>query len=386
MYQKFARELTPYLTEQTGHDVQLQTTRGSVENAALLREGKADLAILQAGAVDMVGLVALAPLYPDVVHVIVRHGRGIRSIKDLAGRSVSLGPGDSGMRKSAADLLDHYGITIDQLKNTDAYFLDLKKNPTLEAAIVTTGFLNPDLIELLDGGKFRILPVRDAEALSLRSAYFSLIRIPRGLYSKSPAVPAELLTTVTSVAFLATRRDASKLLVQETLRTLYEHFPRTRIPTLIGANEAAEWSLVPMHPAARAYHEPYKGLDTLAKFINSLAGIKELLFTFGAGLYLLWVWWRQHQENVAKAVIKAQKGRMDALLEETVRIERAQMTTQDPGQLKQFLDDVTNIKLKALEELTHEDLRGDRRFSIFLTQCGNLIRKIQGKLMLFSKK
>jgi hypothetical protein len=45
-----------------------------------------------------------------------------------------------------------------------------------------------------------------------------------------------------------------------------------------------------------------------------------------------------------------------------------------------MLDKVTRIKLKALEELTHEALRGDRIFLIFITQCANLINKIQAKI------
>ena len=37
-------------------------------------------------------------------------------------------------------------------------------------------------------------------------------------------------------------------------------------------------------------------------------------------------------------------------------------------------------KLRAIEELTHEDLRADTSFSIFLQQCANLTRKIQSKI------
>ena len=50
--------------------------------------------------------------------------------------------------------------------------------------------------------------------------------------------------------------------------------------------------------------------------------------------------------------------------------------------IKGHLDEITGIKIKALEELTHEDLRGDRMFLIFLMQCGNVINKIQAKIAL----
>ena len=77
-----------------------------------------------------------------------------------------------------------------------------------------------------------------------------------------------------------------------------------------------------------------------------------------------------------------EKEYLDSFLDETVRIEKAQMGTEDPSQLKQYLNEVTKTKIKALEELSHEDLRGDRHFLIFLTQCANLSRKIQAKIEL----
>ena len=83
------------------------------------------------------------------------------------------------------------------------------------------------------------------------------------------------------------------------------------------------------------------------------------------------------RERSRRALRDAQKGRLNALLEETVKIEEAQIEAIDSHELKGFLDQVTHVKLRALREVTHEDLRGDRLFSIFLMQCENLSRKIQ---------
>ena len=58
------------------------------------------------------------------------------------------------------------------------------------------------------------------------------------------------------------------------------------------------------------------------------------------------------------------------------------MKTDDPKKLRGYLDEVTHIKLRALDELTDEDLRGDQMFTIFLTQCSNLSRKLQLKISL----
>ena len=49
--------------------------------------------------------------------------------------------------------------------------------------------------------------------------------------------------------------------------------------------------------------------------------------------------------------------------------------------VKGVFDEVTQIKLRALQELTAEGLRGDRTFSIFLIQCSNLSNNIQLKIL-----
>jgi len=386
LYSEFATKLKPYLEERTGCSVVVQSTQGSVENLELLRRDEVQLAIMQAGAVDLKDVVALAPLYPDVVHVVVRTGSDIQTIRNFARRRVSIGPRASGMRETAGDLLNHYGIGEELLEQNDAYFLALleDRDQPLEAAIITTGLLNRDLTTLLKNDRFELLPL-DAEAISVRYPYFRPFTIPRGMYSEDPPKPPHPVKTVATMSFLAARSDASDVLVEETLACLYDQFPRSSFPAVVPPDEAATWSIVPLHPAARAFHDPYKGLGVLADFMDSLAGIKELLFALGAGLYLLWLRWKRIKEQEIQAHLARQRRRLNALIDETATIERAQMSSRDPVELKQFLDEVTLIKLRGLREMSHEDLRGDRMFSIFLMQCANLIRKIQGKLILLAE-
>ena len=108
------------------------------------------------------------------------------------------------------------------------------------------------------------------------------------------------------------------------------------------------------------------------------------MFALGAAIYLLWDRWRRLKERERQALVDAEKKRLHAFLEETLQIEAAQMDTTDVKELGAFLDDVTRIKLRALQELTHEELRGDRVFAIFLIQCANLINKIQMKIVRYA--
>ena len=382
LYYKVADAVAPHLREETARSVTLLETEGTADNRDRLLNGSADLAVLQAGAVPMDDLVALAPLYHDVVVVAVRKDRGIECFRDLADRHMAVGRPDSGMHASAWALLDHYDIEVGLPRQAERYFLDLLTDESLDAAIITTGLINPDLEKLLASGFFKIIGVHEANAFCLRHPSFARVTIPCGLYGHGPALPADPIETVATTAFLAAREGVSSKLVTATLDSLYTTDLRSTLPTLMTPAQALAWPTEPMHPAARKYLDPYGGMDTLASFMESLAAGKELLFALVAGLYLLWDRYRRIKERENSREFQVMKDRLDALLADTARIEQAQMETIDARMLKDYLDEVTRIKLRALDELTHEDLRGDRMFLIFLMQCGNVINKIQAKISL----
>ena len=94
-YYRFGQELARALEARTSIKVTVLPTDGSVDNQVRLRSREADLAIVQSGAVSLRGLAVAAPLYRDVVHVIVHKDRGIQRIRDLQGRNVAIGPAGS---------------------------------------------------------------------------------------------------------------------------------------------------------------------------------------------------------------------------------------------------------------------------------------------------
>ncbi len=383
LYYRFGKLLAEELERRCQCGVEVLETRGSVENLEMLRQGRAELAVVQAGSGSLEGHEVLAPLYRDVVHVIVRRGLGMESVHDLRGRRLALGPTGSGTRYNAQAVLRHYRIDYEALQEKDRYFGELKEDQALEAAIITTGLLNPDLQQLLAGGQFDLLPILVAKSLSLRHHHFSAFEIPRGFFGEDAAspVPPEDTLTVASTSLLMAGRGTSGRLVQETLSALYgSRRIRRQIPTLLTQSEAALWSDLPLHPSAAEYHRPYGGLGILANFMETLAALKELLFALGAALYLGWGQYQRVQERERQAAMQRDKDHLDDFLEETIRIEKAQMESDDPARLRRYLDQVTEIKLRALEELTHEDLRGDVNFSIFLQQCTDVVHKIQAKL------
>ena len=103
----------------------------------------------------------------------------------------------------------------------ERYFLDLLEDPTLDAAVVTTGLLNPDLKTLLGAGAFSLLPLDQADAFCMRHASFEPIEVPAGLFGVEEPIPPVALPTVATTAFLAAKAGASALLVERALDALY---------------------------------------------------------------------------------------------------------------------------------------------------------------------
>jgi TRAP transporter TAXI family solute receptor len=255
MYTKFANRLGSSLAGTTDRPVQVLPTRGSIDNLDLLVDGQVNLAIMQAGVVKSERLAAVAPLYYEVVHVVVREDAvDIRSVADLRGKNVSIGTEGSGMRSSALKLLSYYSVPVESLGKSDLPFGDLASDDSLDAAIVTTGLDNTEFGRLLESGRYKLLPADDGE-IALHRPDFKPFKIRPAHYPAVPGIPEQGLPTVASTALLAVRKDEGHLLVTKTLEALYADSLLQDTPGGIRRDEAASWHSLPWHPAARAFFE-----------------------------------------------------------------------------------------------------------------------------------
>lgn len=76
------------------------------------------------------------------------------------------------------------------------------------------------------------------------------------------------------------------------------------------------------------------------------------------------------------------KDKLDEFVQVTMALDRKQMQTTSPIELQHIIDQITELKMQALEDLTDEKLRSNQMFSIFLMQCHNVTSKIQTKILI----
>ena len=259
VYHEFSEEYAPLLGDYTKRSASVLATAGSGENARRLLSGEIEMALLQENAITDAQIAHVAPLYDEVVCFVVRKGRGIAALDDLAGKAVSLGGPESGMRLSSLKILETHGkVPTKHLRKNEAYFTDLLTDKDLDAAIVTIAPQDDDLRKLASNGQFELLSFE--EALLARLARFPSFRrytIRRGDFQiESPAggpVPPEDVCTLATTTFLAVRRDAPDVLVTKMLETLYGDNTLVKDFGLITAEDAIHWREYALHPASSEF-------------------------------------------------------------------------------------------------------------------------------------
>jgi len=177
-----------------------EVTGGSVENVNRLREGQIDLAFALAVSIHeaYVGgedygepfrdLRILAPLYPNMVHVLVPRGSTATSLGDLAGSRVSVGAAGSGTEEVSRQILGAYGLDYDDV---DARFLSFSESSSslrdgaIDAAIISVGYPAAAVLEATTTGGARLLSFEPeiVESLVQRYPYCSPGTIPAGTYA-----------------------------------------------------------------------------------------------------------------------------------------------------------------------------------------------------------
>lgn len=245
----------------------VQATQASVENLRLLEAGDGELAFTLADtlasavssrAAGSDRLRGVASLYPNYVQLIARNQSGIRTLADLKGKRVSLGPEGSGSALNAAAILKAAGVTFADLATvTHAPFAAAARmldQGTLDATFQSFG-LGVELVrhQLASGGS-SLVPIPPEVVGKIGDPAYIAGTIPAGSYDGQPtAVPTAVIMTL-----LITREAVSDDLVYRMTKLLFDHRDQL-VQVNPGAKDIdaakAPFSLpVPLHPGAERYY------------------------------------------------------------------------------------------------------------------------------------
>ncbi len=184
------------------------STQGSVENIAGLSDGSLDLALVQADVANFASvgkgpfsgepphgdLRAIAGLYAETVHIVVRADLPIKKIEDLRNKRVSLGGKRSGTRVSAEMILRGFGLTPSDIKPV---YVDLDRSSDMladgeiDAFFMVGGYPIVTIQHAAEAGAIRLLAISGKHADELREkfGFFNEAIIPANTYEKVKATP-----------------------------------------------------------------------------------------------------------------------------------------------------------------------------------------------------
>ncbi len=269
-YARFVRSLTVRLP--TGRGIEVAHTEGSVANAFMIERGEARFGLVQSdvaaaavtggGVFAMTGpmrnLRALASLFPEPLHVLVRMDAGIDDVAGLAGRRVMLGLAGSGTRFTARAVLAAHGLDPETYVEAQAAApreaLAMLADGQLDALLVVASAPWEPLLQLGPDSGVRILDLDRAVIARVATAQHGAVamEIPVRTYPGQ----SQAIATVGATALLVAARDTPDDVVANVLEMLFSAGAsegRGVAAARLSREQVLAGITLPLHDAAARY-------------------------------------------------------------------------------------------------------------------------------------
>lgn len=251
VYSDLAARLAERMGAMTDLPTEVIPSGGSLDNHQALLTGAVHLAPLQASAISGEDIGVIAPLFYEMVHVLVRDRAAFSSISQFGtGEAViATGAHGSGSRKVTTYLFDSYQIDPHTVALRELEWTQLHDSPDVDAAVICVGTGSQLINQLLASG-WQLLPIEDPIAVSLQHPTLQPMTIlPR--HFPDCELPAAGIPTVGTTGYLAAATHCPDALVWLALEALYAQPPP--ITGMISRRQASEWQGLALHPAARRF-------------------------------------------------------------------------------------------------------------------------------------
>lgn len=259
-------------------DVTLKVHSSGASKANIFEvvDGDADMAIVQndvayyaTQGIDLFekdgkqeGFSVLGAVYSEVVQIVANSN--INSVEDLRGKTVSIGDAGSGCEFNAHQILEAYGMTIDDIKVQNLSFGDSAealKDGKIDAFFCVAGAPTTAVVELSTTNNIHILNIDSAALEYLKENYpfYTEYIVPAGSYK---GVDED----TTSVAVKATYIVSDKLsedVVYNITKTIFDN-PEKIVhdkASELDKNYAVSGISMPFHPGAEKYFKEVGALN-----------------------------------------------------------------------------------------------------------------------------
>jgi len=206
-------------------------------------------------------LRSIANLYPESIHIVTRKDAGIKTVRDLIGKRVSLDEPGSGTLIDARLVLNEYGISENDIEaeymKPDLAIRRIRNNK-LDAFFVVAGYPARAISELAADTEIKLLPIDGPEAARLVSRNRFLVKdnIPAGVYADVARV-----STISVGAQWLVGASVDAEIVYGITRALWNESSRKLLDSghakgkRITLETALQGITIPLHPGARRFYD-----------------------------------------------------------------------------------------------------------------------------------
>ncbi len=270
-YYGYGGVLGQYIKNNAGIGVTVVSTDGSKANIQGIAAGNYQLGTVQSDVMayawegtrsfetegKMDSFRVVAGLYAESVQLVTMDPE-IKSVKDLKGKSVSIGAPGSGVYFNAIDVLTAAGLTEEDIKAQYQSFADSAdalKDGKIDAAFIVAGAPTPAITELCTTNSAYLVPIDGdvAEKLMADCPFYTTYTIPAGTYAGQEAD----VTTVTVKATLIVSADATEDDVYNLTKAIFDNIEAITAENAKGAElsieNATSGMTAPFHAGAAKY-------------------------------------------------------------------------------------------------------------------------------------
>ncbi|MGV9252887.1 TAXI family TRAP transporter solute-binding subunit [Streptomyces sp. NPDC003697] len=279
VYQEYASLLRTEFGKDMPHlNVRMRPSDGSQENVTRVATGQADFTIAAADAVETyelngqagaTRLRGVARLYDDYVQIVAPRDAGVRSVADLRGKRVAIGPPESGVRLIAERVLRTAGIDPERDIRPMPDGIDtapgLLRRGELDAFFWSGGLPTDGIKELASRFRIRFVPIEAGLVARLHATggatrYYRATNMPESAY---PTVQNGLTVPTIAVSnVLVTREDVDPRLTEWITRTVIKSRDgigaHVHSAQLVDLSTAIYTDPLTLHEGARRYYRSVK--------------------------------------------------------------------------------------------------------------------------------
>ena len=198
--------------ERMGLHVELLESTGSIANLRAVQDGRADAAFAQSGVAGKLdstdGLSSLAAVRAEPIWIFTRRPEVVTSLKELADRTVALGPAGSGTDALGRLLLDDFRAKPARIVN-----LPMKEsrqaleNGDVDFAMLVASADAPAIRDLMSRKDLRLVSLQRQATIARRLPYLRRADLLAGSFDLSRDIPLADVAMVAPTTLLVARAD-----------------------------------------------------------------------------------------------------------------------------------------------------------------------------------